>query len=112
MMRLGHIELCVTDPVKSKSFFEEILGFELVQNQTDQFIWLTLGEQEILLRPQNEPRPQVSFEESASNIVFYTDDLSGTKAQLEARGLQFKGSDNGCPTFTDLDGHWFQLVEA
>jgi hypothetical protein len=43
--------------------------------------------------------------------VFYTDDVDKTAAELRARGLVFRGEDGpGCLTFTDPDGHWFQLV--
>ena len=29
---------------------------------------------------------------------------------MKALGLEVKGDDGGCPTFTDLDGNWFQLI--
>lgn len=110
-MKIGHIELFVSDPLASKDFFVNVLGFELVDNQEDQFIWLRLGEQEILLRKRASETTAAPFHQAHSNIVFYTEDLSATRTQLEQRGLKFEGEDQGCPIFKDLDGHWFQLVD-
>ena len=33
--------------------------------------------------------------------------------RLEEKGLRFRGNDGShkCPTFTDPDGNWFQLVD-
>jgi hypothetical protein len=45
-------------------------------------------------------------------IVLYCDDLDAKLAELKSRGLEIRGTDGSprCPTFTDPDGHWFQLV--
>ena len=58
MLRLGHIELFVADPVGSMPFYRDALGFELVEVQGDKVVWLKSGDTELLLRPgANDTRP-------------------------------------------------------
>lgn len=112
MMKLGHIELFVENSLKSKDFYIDVLGFELVAVQQDQFVWVKSGEMEILLRPGNSTVPTEKYESTNAGIVLYTDDVDTTADTLRQCGLTFKGmdGDNSCLTFTDPDGHWFQLV--
>ena len=44
MIRFGHTEIFVREPLISKDFYEKILGFDLVEVQNDIFVWLRLGE--------------------------------------------------------------------
>jgi hypothetical protein len=78
----------------------------------DRFVWLKLGEGEILLRKGQGPPAAENYQSAAQAIVFYTEDLQPTMQALRARGLVFEGYDGSeeCPTFRDPDGHWFQLV--
>ena len=111
-MKFGHIELFVKDPEQSKTFYQDVLGFEVTVVQDDQFVWLKSGDVEILLRPgQNESHAH-DYAQAASGLVLYTSDVGAARTALEARGLEFKGTDgsDSCLTFTDPDGHWFQLV--
>jgi catechol 2,3-dioxygenase-like lactoylglutathione lyase family enzyme len=113
-MKIGHIELFVRDPMKSRQFYEEVLGFTVTAVQGEgQFVWLQLGQQEILLRPGQNHQQTPSYEQASTGIVLYTDNFEKTTSELVARGLVFKGTDgaNHCYTFTDLDGNWFQLVD-
>lgn len=111
-MRIGHTEIFVTDPVASRDFYERVLGFEVVQVQHGKFVWLRLGGREVLLRPGAPRAPSPDYQHSGSAIVLFTDDLDATRRELEARGLVFRGDDGPrCLTFTDPDGHWFQLVD-
>jgi len=51
------------------------------------------------------------YGDASSGIVFYADDLDRTLAELQTRGLKLTGDDGrSIPTFTDPDGHWFQIV--
>ena len=111
-MRFGHIELFVKDPKKSRDFYRDVLGFEVADEQGEHFIWLTLGERQFLLRPAKNAQASSTYQDAAAGMVLYTDDLEGTAARLKERGLTFQGTDGSpkCLTFTDLDGHWFQLV--
>jgi len=54
-IKLGHIKLFVQNSLKSIHFYCNALGFQLVDNQNNQFIWVKGGEMEILLRPGNHP---------------------------------------------------------
>jgi catechol 2,3-dioxygenase-like lactoylglutathione lyase family enzyme len=111
-MRFGHIELFVENPLEAKSFYTDVLGFELVATQGEQFVWVKIGETEVLLRPGHHQSPAGSYQQAANAIVLYTDDLDQTAQRLRERGLEFKGTDGSdrCLTFTDLDSNWFQLA--
>jgi catechol 2,3-dioxygenase-like lactoylglutathione lyase family enzyme len=109
-MFLRHVEIFVSDPMKSKDFYQNVLGFEVTGIQADKYIWLKLGEKEILLRPKSGEPNTRPFNASDSNIVLCSNDPADTLQLLKSRGLQVKGHDGGCPTFTDLDGNWFQLI--
>jgi catechol 2,3-dioxygenase-like lactoylglutathione lyase family enzyme len=109
-MRIGHIELFVRDPMASRRFYEDVLGFEVVAVQRRN-LWLKLDATEILLRPGEPPRAQ-TYAAAGAALVLYVEDLAATAAQLRERGLQFAETDGSpkCLTFHDSDGHWFQLV--
>jgi catechol 2,3-dioxygenase-like lactoylglutathione lyase family enzyme len=115
-MRLGHIELFVDDARRSVDFYTGILGFGVVADQ-GKTIWLEKDGITILLRPGagptgTDPSSARHYNNASSGIVIYTSDLPETMRALEERGLAFQGDDGpGCPTFTDPDGHWFQLVD-
>ena len=89
-------------------YYVEVLGFELVANQGDRFIWVKCGAVEVLLKPGPGREPQ-TFED-ASCIVLYTDDLDAQRAALTDRGVHTTAHGN-CHHFQDPDGHWFQLVD-
>ena len=93
-------------------FFQDVLGFEVtVVQDNGKLVWLKLGEVEILLRPGQSPNGSGRYGDASSGIVLYTDHLDRTLAELQTRGLKLTGDDGrGCPTFTDPDGHWFQIV--
>lgn len=111
-MRLGHIELFVRDPLASQQFYTEVLGFEVVAVQDKQFVWLNLGSLEILLRPGQPLAAPATYGQAPSGLVLYTSHLAETVERLQRRGLALAPSDaNDCFTFTDPDGHWFQLVD-
>ena len=112
-MQIGHIELFVTDPAQARQFYEDVLGFEVTAVQGNgQFIWLKLGDTEVLLRPGQESPFVSAYDQATAGLVLYTNDVTQTARNLTQRGLKFQGSDgdDDCLTFTDPDGHWFQLV--
>ncbi len=112
MIRFGHTEIFVKEPLISKDFYENILGFDLVEVQSEKFVWLKLGENLFLLRPGKNDLHADEYIKSNSGFVLYTDNLDKTKNDFISRGLEFKGTDGSenCLTFTDPDGNWFQLV--
>lgn len=111
-MKLGHLELFVSDSARAKAFYTETLGFELVADQGGGMVWVKSGELEILLRPGMNESLAAEYGAAPFAFVLYCDDLTATKALLESRGVVFRGFDGSpdCPTFTDPDGHWFQLA--
>jgi catechol 2,3-dioxygenase-like lactoylglutathione lyase family enzyme len=111
-LKLGHIELFVRDPARSRDFYRDVLGFEVVAEQGDQHIWLKSGEIEILLRPGIESPTAKTYQDARVGFVMYTDDLLATLSRLKESGLTPRGQDGSskCPTFADPDGHWFQVV--
>ncbi len=112
MMRFGHIEVFVTDPLKAKEFYEHVLGFEITEIQNEKYVWLKFGNNEFLLRPGKNLLQTDQYKDSNTGFVLYTDNLEETKMELLSRRLVFKGTDGSetCLTFTDPDGNWFQLV--
>ena len=109
----GHIEIFVSDPIKSKDFYTDVLGFQVQEIQLEQYVWLNLGSLTILLRPGKEQAASLNYQSTNLGIVLYTDHLEHTQADLIDRGIEFKGTDGSdrCLTFTDPDGIWFQLVD-
>ena len=109
-LKMGHIELLVKDTHISREFYEKTLGFSVTSIQEEQLIWLELEGIEILLRPGKNVTHPSDFYQAAKNFVLYTGDLEKTRRELESRGVEFTGEDQGCPLFQDPDGNWFQLV--
>ena len=112
MIKLGHIELFVRDAQASKVFYRDLLGFEVTVEQSPGLVWLESGGVEILLREGAGIEIPEKYEDTAAGLVLYTLDLEKTRDMLKARGLIFNGTVDSekCLTFTDPDGHWFQLV--
>lgn len=111
-LQTGHIELFVSDPLRSRIFYKDILEFEDVAIQNGNLVWMKKGSMEILLRPGSITSGAKDYKDSPVGFVLYTDNLPKTVAELTAKGLEFKGTvdTEKCLTFTDSDGHWFQLV--
>lgn len=111
-MNIGHIEIFVEDPLKSKEFYKDVLGFTIEDIQKDKYVWLKKGQTEILLRPRKNHLQIKNYQGTNIGLVLYTDDLDKTVKELTSKGLNFKGTDlsEKCLTFTDPDGNWFQLV--
>ena len=112
-IRPGHIEIFVSDPITSKDFYTDVLGFQVQEIQLEQYVWLNLDDLTLLLRPGQPQSAPLSYQASNVGIVLYTDHLERTQADLLDRGIEFKGTDGSdrCLTFTDPDGIWFQLVD-
>ncbi|NUL82294.1 MAG: VOC family protein [Armatimonadetes bacterium] len=109
-MRFGHIELFAKD-VGATSRFYEAIGFERIDEQGPNIVWLKSGETELLIRPGSAPQAD-AYASSGAAIVVYTDDLPGAISRLVAMGcspVDYDG-DEGCPLFRDPDGRWLQIV--
>jgi catechol 2,3-dioxygenase-like lactoylglutathione lyase family enzyme len=108
--KFGHIEVFVKEPLKAKDFYIDVLGFELLEIQSDMFVWLKMGDRTVLLRPGINTIQSETYQKTNIAIVLYTDDVAKALDTFIQRGLVIKGDDTGCPVFTDYDGNWFQLV--
>ncbi len=114
MIKVGHIELFVEDPLQSLPFYRDKLGATVTAVQGEQYVWLDLAGVEILLRPVQHARPTAQrYDDAQSGIVLYCDSLETTAADLLQKGvsLMTEPGSAACYTFTDSDGHWFQLVD-
>lgn len=110
--KFGHIELFVKEPLKTKDFYIDVLGFNLDTIQHDMIVWLYKDDKILMLRPGNPQSAAENYQSTRAGFVLYTDDLEAEKTKLSSLGLVFKGIDgsDSCLTFTDPDGNWFQLV--
>jgi catechol 2,3-dioxygenase-like lactoylglutathione lyase family enzyme len=100
-MRFGHLELFVADPLRSLEFYTDDLGFQLIENQDDRFIWVERGGLTILIQPGKGG--------GSTCVVYYTETLDEEVAALRERGVKLEFKAN-CYHFRDLDGHEFQIV--
>lgn len=100
-MRFGHLELGVRDPMASRAFYVERLGFQLVADQGPDFQWVERGGLELLLR-RGEPSPRIS-------IVYYVEDPGAEATRLREAGVdvELRGA---CWHLCDPDGHELQVV--
>lgn len=114
-MRVGHLELPVANPLESMSFYVDTLGFELVDNQGDRFIWVRSGGLELLLKPRGPAfppgDPDVGALPERRNLCLYTEDLRADLARLRARAVEPARGDGSCYYFRDPDGNQLQLVD-
>lgn len=97
-MKLGHLEIEANDPLATMRFYVDELGYELVANQGDRFIWVKKDGVEVLLRPAADyPLP---------SMVYYSDDPESDAKRL---GLPFERKGN-CFHLADADGTSIQIV--
>jgi len=113
-MRLGHLELFVADPLRSLEFYRDVLGFEVADVQGGRFVWVRAQGLELLLRPDRRQQAEPGPAHSGPMVVLYTEDLDGAARVLTGRGVSLRAleGDPGGFSFSDPDGHWFQLVNA
>lgn len=111
-VRVGHIELFVTDVANSLTFYRDVIGFTAAADQSPGLAWLEKSGLEILLRSGGQAAQIMHYQDAPAGIVLYTEDLQAAARQLISLGLTFRGTvdTEKCLTFTDPDGHWFQLV--
>jgi catechol 2,3-dioxygenase-like lactoylglutathione lyase family enzyme len=111
-LKLGHIEIFTPNLSRAQEFYQVALGAELVADQGD-FIWVKLGEVEVLLRKGDPPKPADDYRAANIALVLYSQDVAISVSRLNAAGvavLPIEG-EPGCYTFQDPDGNWLQLVD-
>jgi catechol 2,3-dioxygenase-like lactoylglutathione lyase family enzyme len=107
----------VSDQDRALAFYCESLGFKVVTDQPfdDKQRWIELripgaDTGVTLFTPPGHESRVGTFHA----ISFWTDDVAGTVAELQARGVTFDGGVQRAPwgtfaIFTDLDGNRFVL---
>lgn len=106
-MRIGHIELPVSDPLASARFYMDALGFESVV-EDERVSWLHLDGMELQLRRGSAP--SVDEDRDAVNLVLYSHDVDTDLRRLHDAGVITEERAN-CHHFQDPDGYWWQLVD-
>jgi len=145
MKALHHVGITVKDLDASIRFYHDVLGLEFVNEPTPWFdneelgpavgvpgavlrqVSLALGESTLELLeyrnpPSETPRPLASNNRGASHVAFLVDDIVATRAELEAKGIEFYSDvnvvDDGVLAgwrwvyFDDPDGYPLELVEV
>jgi predicted enzyme related to lactoylglutathione lyase len=112
--------LTVSNLKKSKEFFVDLLGFELINYQED-FNWMevgTNGKSQIGIGAPNEHDSEIGIQ-PGSNAICSIDvaNVETAKAFLESKGVQFIGEIIEVPDqvkmvmFQDFDGNKFFLTQ-
>ena len=104
-MKIGHLELPITDAATARKFYEEVLGFEIEVVQGDRYVWCARDGVAYLLNPDLPPAG-----DAGTNIVLYSDALADDLERLRAHGVELT-IENNCHRFADPDGNRFQLVD-
>jgi catechol 2,3-dioxygenase-like lactoylglutathione lyase family enzyme len=113
-MELGHIELFVRDPDAARRFYVALLGGVVVAEQGDgRFLWVRIGERELLLREGNPGPATSSYDDAGVGLVLYSPVVDEDVARLTEAGVRCLPIDGepGCFTLRDPDGHWWQIVD-
>lgn len=113
-MRFGHCDIFVSDPLQSKEFYVDVLGFEVVDIQGEgAFVWLKLGDYLVLLRPGKNPPTAPDYGDSATALCLYTDNFAQTVDRLQSLNVVKQSSETSsdCCTLVDPDGNWIQIVD-
>jgi catechol 2,3-dioxygenase-like lactoylglutathione lyase family enzyme len=145
MKALHHVGITVKDLDASIRFYHDVLGLQFVNEPTPWFegdelsrgvgvpgaalrqVSLLVGDTALELLeyrtpPSETERPLASNNRGASHVAFLVDDIEATKAELEAKGIEFYGPvnlvDEGVLAgwrwvyFDDPDGYPLELVEV
>jgi lactoylglutathione lyase len=90
------VVLPVDDQQRAKEFWTDVIGFELVRDETygdERWIEVTPADRSVVLvlsrRAPHERRPEAPDLLPHSNVFFDCDDLEQTYAELSERGVSF-----------------------
>jgi catechol 2,3-dioxygenase-like lactoylglutathione lyase family enzyme len=145
MKGLHHVGITVKDLDASIRFYHDVLGLEFSNEPSPWFegeelsrgvgvpgaalrqVSLMAGDTTLELLEYNSPpsetdQPLQSNNRGASHVAFAVDDIEATKAELEAKGIEFYSSVNAVDDgvlagwrwvyFKDPDGYPLELVEV
>lgn len=122
---LHHVALICTDYARSKRFYVELLGFELIHEvyRTERDSWkadLRIGSAQLELFSFPAPAPRPSYPEAAGlrHIAFAVEDLTPVVARLVDAGVAVEPiridpyTDQRFTFFSDPDGLPLELYET
>jgi len=106
-LKIGEGLIKVKDMDESRKFYEDVLGFEFVEQEGDCFR-IKLNDHKLLLMPvEADQAPRVGFD-------FMTDSVAGIKDRLHTAGFKTEDQEYGdwkCFTVNDPNGIEFQIIE-
>jgi catechol 2,3-dioxygenase-like lactoylglutathione lyase family enzyme len=109
---IDHVVLHVRDLARSRKFYVEVLGFQVIHDTSWQS-FLVCGSQQLGLF-EAKPDEPVHAGSAMNHLAFRLaeGDHAGVKATLEGAGIQVTGrpGDDDCLYFDDPDGHRLQLL--
>jgi catechol 2,3-dioxygenase-like lactoylglutathione lyase family enzyme len=113
--RIVYLFVYVTDLVRSRRFYEDALGLEVLAVD-EESVQYDCGE--VILALNRADRYGVSLpaeRDNSTDVVFLVDELEPLRAALAARGVQFNKpveyEIGKLVDFYDPDNHWFTLYE-
>ena len=109
-LELAHIVLNVADVSRSKEFYAEKLGLELIEEHPKSFA-VRAGHVRITVSPGGED----SDADSGVTVIFRVDDIDDAVSSLKEKGVRFSGEVLEAPgfmrfvSFEDPDGNQLML---
>lgn len=111
-MRLGGIDLYVSDLAASRAFYEGHLGFRATEPGP---VSVTYRAGQMTMRLIQDAGRAPASRDRSVDITLLVDDLDPMRAALEARGVRVSSTLDyivgRTADFYDPDGHWFSLYE-
>jgi catechol 2,3-dioxygenase-like lactoylglutathione lyase family enzyme len=114
---LDHIGIFVSDLDRSRAFYEQVLGMQLVERSEDADFWmLTLrsGDHEVHLFQPKSPGPAVTPRIDHLAYRIERRDLDAAMADLARRGIAYSGphryQDTSFIKFRDAAGLTWELI--
>jgi predicted enzyme related to lactoylglutathione lyase len=114
--RLLYLFVYVKDVSASRAYYEQKLGFRLLEEDADSAKY-DAGEIILALNKADNYGIKIgTTRDDTSIIVFHVDDIDAMRSAMEARGVEFSGATDrydigATATFYDPDGHCFALYE-
>jgi catechol 2,3-dioxygenase-like lactoylglutathione lyase family enzyme len=113
--RIVYLILYVSDLAVSRNFYEQKLGLQAIEADEDSVKYDTGLVILMLNRASDYGITLLPGRHEFADIVFLVDDIDGTRAALEKRGVElgpaFRYDPGGICDFYDPDGHWLTLYE-
>jgi len=101
-----HVLLYAEDAATARAFFRDVIGWDAL-DPGDGWLYLTLPPAELAVHPG--PGRIDGRQEGRTEVFLMTTDVHATRAELEAKGVEFIGErDSGVCNmafFTDPDGN-------